>query len=105
MRRSLFSLRWMALSVRGKSHQWSRICAATESDGARAPSVRLGHWRRHRHLGRFGGGLRRAADDGGEQALAPELPGRFLGVVHGHGLDDLAALLDVVDRHLVELIL
>src|SRR5205823_14523001 len=64
------------------------------------PSVRL--WRRHHGLG---GGLRGAADDDGEQALAPQLLRDLLGVIERHGVDEGVALLDIVDRQLVELVL
>ena len=54
---------------------------------------------------RLRGGLRRAADDDGEQALAPQPLRGLLGVVQRHRVDDGVALLDIVDRQLVELVL
>src|SRR5712671_215730 len=59
-------------------------------------SVRLQRWRRRRG-GRLRGGLRGAADDHGEQALAPQTLRGLFGVVERHGIDDGIALLDVVD--------
>src|SRR6266403_4000107 len=65
-------------------------------------AARLSIRRRGRGLHR---GLRGATDDYGEEALAPQpLRGR-LRIIQRHGLDEGVALLDIVDRELVELIL
>ena len=51
------------------------------------------------------GGLGCAADDHREKALPPQPLGGLFGVVQRHGIDDGVALLNVVDRKLVELVL
>src|ERR1700685_4102282 len=67
----------------------------------RNDSVRRGRGR----SGGLGGGLRGAADDHGEQALPPQAPGGAPGVIERDSVDDAVALLDVVDRELVQLVL
>src|SRR6266404_1041686 len=65
------------------------------------PSVR-----RWRDSGRgLSGGLRGAADDHGKKPMSPQPPGGLFDVVQRHRVDDGVALLDVVDRKLVELVL
>ena len=51
------------------------------------------------------GGLRGAADDHGEQALAPQRLRGLFGVVERHGVNEGVTFLDIIDRQLVELVL
>src|SRR4051812_22860949 len=50
-------------------------------------------------------GLRRAADDHGVEALAPQPLGGLPRVIEGHRIDDGIAALDVIDAEPIDLVL
>src|SRR5690349_16050540 len=68
-------------------------------------SIRLGRRRRAGRAGRLRSRLRLAADDDGDQPLAPQPLCGLPGVVERDRVDDGGALVEIVDRQLVELIL